>query len=362
MVREGDGYSVLFWAIHHWRVEICKYLLRQDAHRYIKTKGGSSPHELAWTRILSLASPDRAKDIPRLRELFEDDDVFDNLGFSVLHMIVTGMKSDRLESILDNDISDLDKPDKQNKTPLLWAAARGDCKHVGTLLKYGASTTQKDRDGRTALSWAAWSGSSGCVTCVRLLLQHGADPNARDTRYHESPLHWALKGSHTVDIVTALLDYGADIASTSARGEQPLHRAVISGALQSVLILLDRGADINASMKPSYDTPLHIATGWNSPLLVNLFLERRAKLTERADGKNILHIAAARCDAAVFDILLSFRLTRITAEDTDGDGKTTWDILKQRHETGSGGKFSSEEEYELNRASLARLLELGKFC
>ena len=271
-------------------------------------------------------------------------------------MIVTGLKSDSLESILDNDTSNLNELDNQNKTPLIWAAARGDCKNVSTLLEYDASTTPKDKDGRTALSWAAWSGSSGCATCVRLLLKHGADPNLRDTRAYESPLHWALKGSQTADIVTALLDYGADMSSLSGKGAQPLHRAALSGALENATILLDRGADIDAIMKPGGETPLLTAASWNKPLLVNLFLERQAKLTARDDGKNILHVAAASCDAKVFNILLSFRLPGITAEDTDADGKTAWDIFKQRHDIGSRQEFSSEE-YELNRASLARLLE-----
>jgi len=277
-------------------------------------------------------------------------------------MIVTGQKSDSLESILDNDTFNLNKLDNQNKSPLLWAAARGDCENVGTLLEYGASTTPKDKEGRTALSWAAWSGSSGCATCVRRLLEHGADMNIKDTRAYESPLHWALKGDHTADIVTTLLDYGADIASLSGTGAQPLHRAALSGALQNATILLDRGADIDATMKPGGETPLLTAAFWNKPLLVNLFMERGAKLTLRDDGKNILHVAAEFCDAKVFNILLSFRLPGITAEDTDADGETAWDIYQQRHQAGSGQKFSSEDEYELSRASLTRLLELGKFC
>ncbi|KAH8721552.1 hypothetical protein GQ44DRAFT_808199 [Phaeosphaeriaceae sp. PMI808] len=222
--------------------------------------------------------------------------------FEGLHMTVTDLKSDSLEPILDNDTSSLNKLDNQNKTPLMWAAARGDCE--------------------------------------------------KGTRAYESPLHWALKSDQTAEIVTDLLDYGVDMTSPSGTGAQPLHRAALTGALQSATILLDRGADINAITKPGGDTPLLTAIFWNKPLLVNLFLERRAKLTQLDDGKNILHVAASFCDATVFNILLSFHLPGITAEDTDADGKTAWDIFKQRRDTGSGQKFSSEEEYELNRASL----------
>jgi len=288
--------------------------------------------------------------------------VFDNLGFSVLHMIVTGLKQDSLQPLLDNDISNVDKVDAQMKTPLMWAAARGDCEKVSELLAYDASTTPTDKEGRTALSWAAWSGSSGCATCVRRLLENGADPNIRDTRTMESPLHWSLKGDDTAgSVVIALLDYGADISSPAASGAQPLHRAAISGALQNATILLDRGADINATEGTYGDTPLFYAVSWKKPMLIRLFLERGAKVTARHDGKNILHMAATFCDAEVFDILLSFRLQGIRAEDTDIDGNTAWDIFQQRQSAGSSQRFSSED-YETSRASLARLLELVDFC
>src|SRR5262249_45660454 len=43
----------------------------------------------------------------------------------------------------------------------------------------------------------------------RLLLQHGADPNAREAGDNTYPLHWAAANRH-LDIVRALLDAGGD--------------------------------------------------------------------------------------------------------------------------------------------------------
>ena len=45
---------------------------------------------------------------------------------------------------------------------------------------------------------------------VRLLLEHGADPNARDAGDNASPLHFAAGGA-SVEVVRALLDAGADV-------------------------------------------------------------------------------------------------------------------------------------------------------
>jgi len=63
----------------------------------------------------------------------------------------------------------------------------------------------------------------------------------------------------------------------------------------------------------------------------------------REDGKNIVHLAAAYCDATLFDMLLPFRLPGITAEDSDADGKTACDLFQQRHDNEPAPKCSSEE-------------------
>lgn len=49
-----------------------------------------------------------------------------------------------------------------------------------------------DDDGATALHAASWAGSADTVG---LLLRHGADLTARDSRWHSRPLEWALVGS-----------------------------------------------------------------------------------------------------------------------------------------------------------------------
>src|SRR5262249_6568344 len=49
---------------------------------------------------------------------------------------------------------------------------------------------------------------------VRLLMQHGCDPNARKEG-DETPLHWAAS-SDDVEVIDALLDGGADVEALGA--------------------------------------------------------------------------------------------------------------------------------------------------
>ena len=57
------------------------------------------------------------------------------------------------------------------------------------------------------------------VRIVRLLLEHGADPNARD-RDDRTSLHYAAFYRH-YEIVKLLLDYGANLCARDRNGRTP---------------------------------------------------------------------------------------------------------------------------------------------
>src|SRR5689334_21144980 len=66
-----------------------------------------------------------------------------------------------------------------------------------------------------AVPHGGWTGlhsaaQHGHVNLVRLLLKHGADPNAREAGDNTYPLHWAAANRH-IDVVRALLDAGGDV-------------------------------------------------------------------------------------------------------------------------------------------------------
>ena len=70
----------------------------------------------------------------------------------------------------------------------------------------GHPSDERDPDGLTALMWAA---RTGAVDAMAALLDAGADPNARDTRYGWTPLLHAVHKRHTA-AVRLLLERGAD--------------------------------------------------------------------------------------------------------------------------------------------------------
>lgn len=85
------------------------------------------------------------------------------------------------------------------------------------------------------------------ATIVGVLVEAGAEVNARFTGPHsETPLHWAAS-SDDVEVLNALLDAGADIeASGAVIGDgTPLDDAVAFGQWNAARCLVERGAQTN---------------------------------------------------------------------------------------------------------------------
>ncbi|KAK3172952.1 hypothetical protein OEA41_006278 [Lepraria neglecta] len=79
---------------------------------------------------------------------------------------------------------------------------------------------------------------------VELLLEYGADPNAKDDSGWTS-LHHAAQGGHD-RIVQLLLEYWADPNAKNNSGSTPLHIAAVGENILVVKLLCDSGADLEA--------------------------------------------------------------------------------------------------------------------
>src|SRR4030095_9822387 len=102
-----------------------------------------------------------------------------------------------------------DQPGRPNIVRFMRACATGDTEAVRTLLAEEPALARERLTGETTGLHLA--GPHPDV--VRVLLAHGADPNARDGGDNATPLHFAAAQGN-VDSVRLLLDAGADVHGT----------------------------------------------------------------------------------------------------------------------------------------------------
>jgi uncharacterized protein len=81
---------------------------------------------------------------------------------------------------------------------------------------------------------------------VRVLIEAGANPNARDPDQpgSETPLHWAAS-SDDVDVARALIDGGADIEAPDGSIGTPLDNAIGYACWHVARLLVQRGAKVD---------------------------------------------------------------------------------------------------------------------
>lgn len=100
----------------------------------------------------------------------------------------------------------------------------------------------------------------------------------------------AAKGN--IDAIHRLSGEGNDMNAINEEGITPLIRAVNLNQKQSVIALLEDGADINAADTTAGNTPLHHAIVQGSTQLIRLLLERNAQLSiPNKEGKTPLDLA-----------------------------------------------------------------------
>ncbi|KAK6501938.1 hypothetical protein TWF481_009756 [Arthrobotrys musiformis] len=300
---DEDSWTPLIWAACQGHTDTVELLLERGADIEARSKKGATP--------LILAASGRRIDVVKLLlENGADIEAKDRNGWTPLIWAAGGDpereipgNADTVELLLENG-ADIDAKDGDGLTSLMWAVCKEDADMVKLLLEKGAVCLADDmggwltllervsfkhqwepkkydwglpiralrdggrdldavlEDGTTLLGWAV---QRGFKHLVRPLLENGANPNVANADGRTS-LHFAfdfrfLNFSRT-EVLSLLLDSGADTEATDCNGETPILLLTRHGDrfpetqfADMLPLLLSRGANARAA---DYDgfTPL----------------------------------------------------------------------------------------------------------
>jgi ankyrin repeat protein len=165
---------------------------------------------------------------------------------------------------------------------------------------------QQERRIRKNQSPLPRAAANGHEVVVKLLLEKGAELEAKDSNYGQTALSWAAEKEHEA-VVKLLLENNAELETKSNSGWTPLLYTVYYGREAVVKLLLEKGAELEAKDKDYGRTALLYAAEKGHEAVVKLLLEKGAELeTGTKDDNDLtpLSYAAINGHKAVVKLLL----------------------------------------------------------
>lgn len=138
--------------------------------------------------------------------------------------------------------------DEQGNTPLMIAAEKGYFEIVRMLMPYGVNVNEVNNRNETALCLAAKNNRIKTVKFLTTNRHTKVDYPCGLPGSEKTALLIAAENGAAPEIIQALVDAKANVNFQSASGETALMAVAVSGVVKSADILLQAGADINATI------------------------------------------------------------------------------------------------------------------
>ena len=190
------------------------------------------------------------------------------------------------------------------ETPLGIAIHYGNAQIIETLILNGAKPNIKFSHDETPIHLAI-KARENQEEIINILVNHGADIEAKETIFGSTPLHMAVRRNEK-ELVKLLLNHGADINSTNRSKETPIHVAVKKQNKEIVEILLLFGADINKENSINW-TPLHVAVRNKNEDIMKLLIQNGARINPSLESRHFkapLHQAVEDNEKSIVELLL----------------------------------------------------------
>ncbi|KAL7297984.1 hypothetical protein TKK_0008994 [Trichogramma kaykai] len=182
--------------------------------------------------------------------------VVDHQAITPLHWAVSQGNYD-VATLLLNSGANVDVIDLNFMTPLHWCVRENNLEFSHKMIEAGCDIDMVDSNGSTCLHYAVKANN---IEMIKLLLSYGATPNCTDDQGH-SPLHWAIR-ENRLEQVKMLIAAGADVNIMDDEDDEGLTALQIAAELglkEIMTILLDHGADVKAKCNRGYSVLYYAA-------------------------------------------------------------------------------------------------------
>ena len=223
-------------------------------------------------------------------------------GYTSLHTAVHGCcANDALQEIITHGVY-VDAQNIDGETALWLACSYRQQDSVKILLEAGANPNIASTDRCTSLHAAVNGGCSKNI--LSALLDHGADVNAI-TRNNETALKIACEMGN-INSINVLLNAGASPHIADTNGDPCLHYALNAGCSKEILqTIISHGADMNATTTNNV-TALVKAVNNRNMGAINVLLNAGADTNiTNGDGDTCLHDAVTNGNKDVLQLLLN---------------------------------------------------------
>ncbi|XP_064652201.1 serine/threonine-protein phosphatase 6 regulatory ankyrin repeat subunit A-like isoform X2 [Lineus longissimus] len=233
---DNEGVTLLMKACRQTNLDIIKYIVEDlyvDVHCKDNTGRNALMHSVEASQITNM------KYLLAFGAIFEND----NSGRTPIMAAVQADDTAVLTHLLKYNFRKRDAivdKDKNGKNAVHYCAKSKSEETFKLLIKYKCHLDAEDHSGETALMGASRNAN---LVIVRLLIQNGAFPNAKNKRNRNS-LHYCFENeAPTLPVVKLLVESGCDPNQRDETGSTPLMLAVKHDNLRPIKYLLENGAD-----------------------------------------------------------------------------------------------------------------------
>ena len=172
-----------------------------------------------------------------------------------------------------------------HETPLMWAVLTGQPDTVQTLLDHGANPLARDNAGQFPIHYIGYrrpysprdtQNTAQDIQIVGLLVARGTDIDAADNKGLTLLMN-SIGYTDASSLTKFLIMKGVDVNARSNYGGSALLQATFYKCIETTRLLLEHGAEVNMHDK-SGDTPLGIAADIDCLPIIAMLLARGAKV------------------------------------------------------------------------------------